>query len=281
MFGTESFRYNPRQLYQVGGTPGAECRLLPASAQLGTAVHYHWSLSIEAGTVELPVIPDNAVDLVLCPNLHDFAALYFPVENPYTITLEGPVHYVGTCLRLEGLTSLLGHSPDVLRDLEAGPATVSALSLGALIAKLSVLEDPHEIGRSLDAFFLAHRRPPKPVSESDAASEFDQALVEQFLDTLEPVHVAGLAQRIGVSERQLRRETRRLFGLAPKKIQRIVRLQRALGELIDDGPAIADFHDDSHRIRELRVLTGWTPSELSRLARKYHTDHPVPSSRLS
>ena len=93
--------------------------------------------------------------------------------------------------------------------------------------------------------------------------------------------MAALAHRAGVSERQFRRETRRLFGLSPKKIQRIVRLQRAIGELIDGRLSTTDYHDDSHRIRELRALTGWTPGEIRHLAETYNARRPSPRSLFS
>jgi len=32
-----------------------------------------------------------------------------------------------------------------------------------------------------------------------------------------------------------------------------------------------DYHDDAHRIRELRALTGWTPGEIRRMAENYDT----------
>ena len=276
MFGTDRDVYVPRQLYQLGGTPGVECHLLPPAAGLGSTVHYHWVLDISAERVELPVIPDNALDLVLCPAPEDFAALYFPVERAFTITLEGPISYVGTCLRLGRLGDLFTLGADELRALSPGNDTIEALELGPLIGRLGQSEDHALIGRCLDEFVRSRgRRARERRGEGGgAASGIDPSLFERFLDALEPGRVAELARQVGVSERQLRRETHRLFGLAPKKIQRIVRLQRAIAELVDDAPPIADYHDDSHRIRELRALTGWTPGEIRRLAEKYNTRCP-------
>jgi len=274
MFGTDRDVYVPRQLYQLGGTPGVECHLLPPAAGLGSTVHYHWVLDISAERVELPVIPDHAFDLVLCPAPEDFAALYFPVERAFTIALEGPISYVGSCLRLEQLGELLGLDAAELRALSPGTETIEALELAPLIGQLGESGEHALIGRCLDEFVRSRERRARQRRDKDgggAANGIYPSLFERFLDALEPGRVAELARQVGVSERQLRRETHRLFGLAPKKIQRIVRLQRAIAELVDDAPPVADYHDDSHRTRELRALTGWTPGEIRRLAEKYNT----------
>lgn len=274
MFGAADNAHVPRQLYQIGGAPGATCRTLAPAADLAASVHYHWTLDIVADRVALPVIPDNAVDLVLCPGTGGFAALYFPVDEAFTIPLEGPIRYIGTCLRLERLGSVLGREPDALRRLAPGSDTVLALALEPLLERLRDGAEPAAVARHLDDFLRTSSR---EASGSDDDGREDAASpLERFLDTLESGRVAETARHLGVSERQLRRETHRLFGLAPKKIQRVVRLQRAIAELIDGAPPTADYHDDSHRIRELRALTGWTPGEIRRLAETYNTDRRRP-----
>ena len=256
----------PRQLYQIGGAPGAECRVLPPATGLAGSVHYYWTLDIVAERVVLPVIPDNALDLVLSPTLADFAELYFPVDEPFEIALEGPVRYVGVCLGLERAARLLGHETETLGRLGAGAETVAALGLGPLIERLREASGTAETVAALDDFL--HERAGTGAEPGSAAAP---AAFGCLLEALDAGRVAETARRLGISERQLRRESRRLFGLAPKKLQRVTRLQRAIGELVEGLPPTDDYHDDAHRIREIRALTGWTPGEIRRLAEIYNT----------
>ena len=214
---------------------------------------------------------------MLRPGFDGFAALYCPVREAFTIALEGPVRYAGSCLRLERVGHLLGHDLATLRELVPGAETASALALEPSGDLLITEATAPELGRALDALLRGRLRArAEALRERDVAApdadEVAPPLFTRFLDDLEPERIADMARGVGLSERQFRRETWRLFGLAPKAIQRVVRLQRALGELAEGAPPRADFHDDAHRVRELRALTGRTPGEIRRLAEKYNTD---------
>jgi len=93
-----------------------------------------------------------------------------------------------------------------------------------------------------------------------------------LLEHIEPVSIQSIAANAGLSERQFRRITSDLFGFSPKKIQRIMRLQTALQALFDtDITLLSDhYYDDSHRIKELKSLTGMTPGEIRQMAEKYN-----------
>jgi len=77
-------------------------------------------------------------------------------------------------------------------------------------------------------------------------------------------HVAG---RLGLSTRQLQRIILSNVGLAPKTLQRVMRMQRFLdvaarrGELAA-ASAEAGYADQSHLTREVRALSGLTPKRL-------------------
>ncbi len=75
--------------------------------------------------------------------------------------------------------------------------------------------------------------------------------------------VDAIARQVGVSSRRLRAVTRRDFGLAPKRLTRIVRsyavlerTRRASWSTIACG---AGFHDESHMIHDFTALFGETP----------------------
>jgi len=79
--------------------------------------------------------------------------------------------------------------------------------------------------------------------------------------------VATLADRLGLGARQLHRRSLITFGYGPRRLGRILRLNRAL-ELARAGrpwagvAADCGYADQAHLSREVRALTGETPTEL-------------------
>jgi AraC-like DNA-binding protein len=122
-------------------------------------------------------------------------------------------------------------------------------------------------------------------SMSDAVCELERALVEHVDGDVDPVaaapisaiamdpasRVAGLADRLGVTERTLHRRVRSAVGYGPKVLQRVARFRRFLAiaprrdELGLAGLARhAGYADQAHLNRECVALAGLTPLELVR-----------------
>lgn len=79
------------------------------------------------------------------------------------------------------------------------------------------------------------------------------------------VRVEGVAERLGVTARHLRRAFTESVGIGPKDFARSVRLQRAVrmaGTSKDWGRIAADagYYDQAHLIADFRELVGLTPS---------------------
>ncbi|UBB24922.1 helix-turn-helix domain-containing protein [Pseudoxanthomonas japonensis] len=77
---------------------------------------------------------------------------------------------------------------------------------------------------------------------------------------------ARLARELGIGERTLRRRCHDAFGYGPKTLARILRLQRFL-RTPADLPLLrraldAGYGDASHLVRDTRLLTGLTPTDL-------------------
>jgi AraC-like DNA-binding protein len=73
--------------------------------------------------------------------------------------------------------------------------------------------------------------------------------------------VASIAVRCGVSPRQLQRRSNAAFGYGPKVLERIFRLQRAVGLARRGSPfasvsAEAGYADQAHLAREVRAMAG-------------------------
>ncbi|GAA1961092.1 helix-turn-helix transcriptional regulator [Amycolatopsis minnesotensis] len=81
--------------------------------------------------------------------------------------------------------------------------------------------------------------------------------------------VREVADRHGLSERSLRRASDRLFGYGLKTLMSIHRFQHALGlantgVALGEAAATAGYADQAHLNREMRRLTGTTPTALLR-----------------
>ncbi len=81
--------------------------------------------------------------------------------------------------------------------------------------------------------------------------------------------VAAMATRLGMSARQLHRRCLPAFGYGPRHLARVIRFGRAL-EAIRAGTAMAQvaafcgYADQAHLTRDVRALTGTTPTGLLR-----------------
>lgn len=78
------------------------------------------------------------------------------------------------------------------------------------------------------------------------------------------VTVQGLAQHIQWSTRHLEARFRRQIGLSPKRMARVIRVNRAIRQLTrGSSPASSaltcGYYDQAHLIREFKALTGTTP----------------------
>jgi len=79
--------------------------------------------------------------------------------------------------------------------------------------------------------------------------------------------VTGIAERCGLSPRQLQRKSNTAFGYAPKTLVRIFRMQRAVRLARAGSPfaavsAEAGYADQAHLAREVRALAGVPLGEL-------------------
>ena len=84
--------------------------------------------------------------------------------------------------------------------------------------------------------------------------------------------IAGLAERAGITERQLHRRFVQGVGYGPKLLQRVLRFQTFLAACSSPLASLAElafqagYADQAHLSRETRILAGRTPAEL-RVAR--------------
>jgi len=83
--------------------------------------------------------------------------------------------------------------------------------------------------------------------------------------------MAELAERCGLSSRQLERQFREVVGVSPKGLARLIRFEEIRKRLMFD-PALSltalahefEFADQAHFIRDFKELAGRTPGEFAR-----------------
>lgn len=204
------------------------------------------------------VVPDGCADLVW----QDGAVrVVGPDRGAWVAPLAAGTEVAGIRLRPGAAPLLLGRLPaEEVRDLQVPLADVLPVEAGALAERLAAAGSAADAAALLDAFVGAAARDFQP----DEAVSHAVALLRRG----DVPRLAGLADGIGLSERQLRRRFTDAVGYGPKSLHGILRFQRALdigrggaGGLADVAYA-AGYADQAHFTREVRRLAGTTPSLL-------------------
>jgi AraC-like DNA-binding protein len=207
------------------------------------------------------ILPDGCVDIVW-----DGRTVF--VAGPDTravllATRAAPASFAGVRFRPGAAPALLRLPASELRDQRVA---------------LADIWDAPEVRRLLDRLARA-------ASPSDACDELERALVARLEDPVDPLvtgavsaiatspgpRIAGLAARLGVTDRTLHRRVGSAVGYGPKMLQRVVRFRRFLAVVprhVDLGLAglaqIAGYADQAHLSRECNALADLTPLQLVR-----------------
>jgi len=253
----------------------------------------------DAPALEAPptqVVPNGQVELIVCygdPFVRFAGGRAVPVPavaalGPRTRPLEvgatgrtglviaGLHPWVGDAL----LGDLAGTLADRIVDLAdlLGPSRAS--SLFDRVCEAGIAETR---ARVVEAFLegLLRRHEPDPV-----ALAATRAIVERSGRV--SLSLDALSAEMGVSGRHLRRQVARATGVGPKKLARLVRVQRALAHLRAGGAGAevartCGYVDQAHLTREVRAFCGRTPGALRRPRRetplmRFFNDGPHPSS---
>ncbi|ABD12865.1 AraC family transcriptional regulator [Frankia sp. CgMI4] len=202
------------------------------------------------------VLPDGCMDIIWSSDANLIVA--GPDTAAKLVRWAPGVRHVGLRFDSGSGPSHLGVAADELRDQRVPLADLWGDGPAQRLAeRLAMAADP------LVAF-----------ESSIAARPVHPALV----DRLVPAVLAGararapvddLARTVGLSERQLLRRCRRVFGYGPKTLARILRMQDALHAARAGIPfavvaAEAGYADQAHLAREVRALAGVPPTHLIR-----------------
>lgn len=200
------------------------------------------------------VLPDGCMDVVWIEGAGSW------IVGPNTTAFLSPVaagaRAIGARLRPGAAAALLDVRAEQLvdarrplTDLWDGAGAVLADQLEAAADPLAILE------RALVARVRRASTPDPVVAAATAALQRGD------------LSLADLAGELGLSDRQLRRRVRAEVGYGPKRLERVLRLRRALTRAVDGDDlarvaAEAGYADQAHFSSECRSLAGVPPTRL-------------------
>lgn len=219
------------------------------------------------GAVGYPVLPDGCMDLLWTDGRLIVAG---PDTRAHDATDSPGAVFAGVRFAPGTGPALLGVPAHELRDRRV---PLAELWSGAreLAERVSEAPDRAAALEELALRRAAEAGPSDPLMRAVAA-ELDAGRT-----------VAGAADLVGLSARQLHRRSLDAFGYGPKTLARVLRLQRALALVREGTPFAAAAHasgcaDQAHLARETRELAGMTLSAYASLAAKRDTPQPSGSS---
>ncbi|ATE52789.1 AraC family transcriptional regulator [Actinosynnema pretiosum] len=205
-----------------------------------------WRREVDAGAVggQVRVVPDGCTDLLFSPG-DGRLFVAGPDTRAHLSAGSGALHAVRFPPGVG--PSVFGVPGAELRDRRV-PLDALWGPVDALLDRLLTAADP-EVVLARESVRRLRESPPDPVARVIAAT------------VARPGGVAGLADGIGLSERQLRRRSAAAFGYGPKVLQRVLRFDRAValaraGTGFAETAARTGYADQAHLSREVRELAG-------------------------
>lgn len=188
------------------------------------------------------------------------AALMGPTTAAVKFEIEGPFHMFGLGITAAGWGALTQRSAAEFLD-RIVPAVTVFPNIEQHLAEVRSLESLPEMCATADAILG-----PIMAQASPEMLQFTRMVDSWLASSVSPL-VADLHAQSSLSERQLTRRVKQLYGMPPKYLSRKYRALRAARALIDAQVDEADFlrdafYDQSHMIRELKLFAGTTPTRL-------------------
>jgi len=206
------------------------------------------------GGAPVRVVPDGCIDIVWTEGVG--TQVVGPNTTAFLVTLPAGARVAGVRMRPGAGAALLGVDAAALRDGQVALADVWHDDGRRLAERLDEAED--RVGALLAA--LLARAP-----QTSAPDALVSAAVQRLQDPR--ARVQTLAHELDVSARQLRRRFESAVGYGPKRLGRVLRLERALdaargGEELAQAAAGAGYVDHAHFAHDCRALAGVPPSAL-------------------
>ena len=222
-------------------------------------IHCLWvSVTPACGAQRAPVLPDACTDLIWQSGVGAFVA--GPDTGPVPADVPPGTVLVGARFRPGAGGAALGVPLSELLDLRVNAADLPAVPGQLLPGSLPPADALRRIA-GIAARMVTERPPDQLVLEAARLLGRPGARAEQA------------AERLAISERQLRRRCQAAVGYGPRTLTRVLRFRRFLSG-IDAGStdlaalaADAGYADQAHLTRESTRLAGLPPAALARSRR--------------
>jgi len=183
-----------------------------------------------------------------------------PTTGAVRFECPGPFRIFGLGLLAAGWGALTHASAADFTD-RAVPAEQLFPSIARYQQTLATLKDLPEMAQAANEVLAPF------IARADPNLLGFTHMVDGWLASDVSPMVGELHELSRLSERQLTRRVKQLYGMPPKYLSRKYRALRAARALIEADPDEADFlrdafYDQSHMIRELKLFTGTTPNRL-------------------
>jgi AraC-like DNA-binding protein len=209
------------------------------------------------GSPPVRVVPDGSADIIWRDDGRSVTAF---TAGPDTEAQLSPLpdgsRMVGIRFAPGAADAVLGVPLDELRDLRVPLSELWGTIADELVERVALSDRPAHTLATLVRERIDAR--PDPTAS---------AIARQLEFAIGPGVVSGVAEQVGVSERQLQRRCRTAFGYGPKTLHQVLRFQRALrlaraGGRFADVAAVVGYADQAHMARETRRLAGVPLTEL-------------------
>ena len=180
----------------------------------------------------------------------------------YVREVPGPQLSVGVQLRPGAAEALFGAPSDAFTGRHTPLVDLWGPAVSSMRGRLAEQQSLADRLDTLEALLVARVRRARALHPAVARA------LRQFTVTAD---VGLVVRESGYSHRTFISQFRRSVGLTPKEYTRVVRLQRAIKQLVHTGSlaelaAGAGYSDQAHLSREFRTFSGVTPREYRRLA---------------
>ena len=266
--------------------------LSPAVASIwyarGTIPYRRERVAPTGSTVAVIVLGDPIIETAggprAVPLWADRGFLIGPHDRPVTNEPTGETFAIGIVTTPVGCRAAFGLDPAPIagRVVELTGAWEPGVRLReGLIALVTASEPDPEAMLDLVVTTLAHSFD----LDVPGLDRCERAVALLDEDPLRPI--ADIAAAVGVSHGHLDREFTRIVGLSPRRLARLLRVERLLQAIDLDGDVpwadLAATHgwaDQSHMIRDFRRHTGSSPSAYMAARRAFETTPTDESARF-
>lgn len=254
---------------------------LPPPPDLQRHVDRVWSWNSDTGVALPTILPGTGAELMIACGaalgVRDSEGNVESLPPAFVLCLRscsrelvcsGPLDFVSVRFRGSGIRHFgqLG-----MPGLIDGFTDAGAVFGGAVIELAGRLESSASLSDRAAAVWSFLRMQRASHARPDAAAD---ALTDLLYYSDPALRVAELADRVGLSTRQMERTVAATTGLSPKRFRRLARFHRAVRDMhvggAEDYLAVAlehGYHDQAHFIHECRDFAGRTPGALLRRAR--------------